>query len=101
LLEVVIGSESLLDVVLLHDDKGAAIDEGPRLVGAVLTESPGGLIGEWSNMNDLDVGAAFNNINDVGDLISGEAEGAVQQRNEFGNDVICSDDGVVFGAGVA
>jgi hypothetical protein len=52
-------------------------------------------------MDDLDVGAAFYGVNDVEDLISGEAKWAVQQGNEFCDDVICGDDGMVFGAGMA
>ncbi len=52
-------------------------------------------------MNNLDIRVTFNGVDDREKLISGKAKWAIQQSNEFGNDVICGDDGMVCGAGMA
>ncbi len=96
MLEVVIGGEGGLDVHLLHDDEGAAIDEGPGFVGAVLAEFPGGLVDRGVNVNDLNIGGGADGVDDFKDPTAGLTQRAIEERDEFADDVVAGDDCLVL-----
>lgn len=65
-----VSGEGLLDRHLLHNDERTAIDEGPRFVGAVLAEFPGGLVDRGIDVDTGDVGILTNDVDMVEDARS-------------------------------
>jgi hypothetical protein len=81
---MVVGGKGLLDVELFHDYEGTAIDEGPGFVGSFLAKFPGSLVEVFVDVKDLDVGSGFDVVDNLKNSVSGLAEGAVEEGNEFG-----------------
>lgn len=52
-------------------------------------------------MQNLNIGSAFNRINDLKDTVSGLTKWTIEQGNEFGNDVVGCDDLVILGSSEA
>jgi hypothetical protein len=78
---------------LLHDDKRTAIDERPGFVGALLTEFPGRLVEGSVDLDAGNAGVLTNDVDVIEDPRSGQAVGAVEESDEFGDDVVGGDNG--------
>lgn len=93
---MVVGREGLLDVRLLHNDERAAIDERLGFIGAVLAECPGSLGDRCVNMNDLNVRCGADGVNDFKDPTTWLPERAMEECDEFADDVVAGDDRLVL-----
>jgi len=85
---VVVSGEGELNIELLHDHKGSAIDQRPSFVGARFAEMPSGSIDLWRDVDEMHEGCGFNGVQDAEEAGAGGAEGTIEECDEFTDDVV-------------